>query len=95
MRHGVHASNQSLSDVQPIDFLLENEGVRQLGLELLKVVVPIVSHLIADSNDHQLEFVDLADGLWCRGLWHDWRLGSHIIGTWGFLVFLHNTIVLL
>lgn len=48
--------------------LFENVGASELSFEFLQVVVAIVAHLISDTDDHQLELVDLRDRLWGSGL---------------------------
>ena len=55
-----------------MSFLLQNESARQHCLQLLQVVISVVTHLVSNSDNHQLKFVDLADWL---GSWR--RLSSY------------------
>ena len=54
VRHAVDTCDESFSDCRPVRLLFQHESARQLRLELLKVVVAIVAHLVSDPNDHQL-----------------------------------------
>ena len=54
VRHAVNTSDESFCDCRPVRLLFQHKSARQLRLELLKVVVAIVAHLVSDSNDHQL-----------------------------------------
>lgn len=63
------AAYQSLSQCVAVSLFLEDERTDKLRLQLLQMVIPIVSQLISDANDHELQLVNLADGLrdlgWC------------------------------
>ena len=48
--------------------LLEHKGTCELSLKLLQIVVSVVPHLVANADDHELELVDLTDGLGSRCL---------------------------
>ena len=78
MGHGMYASNQSLCDVQTIYFLFKHERIRELRLQLLQIVVPIVAHFITNSNYHEFKLVNLADLLWRGGLGRNWSRSGNI-----------------
>ena len=63
------AAYQSLSQCVTVSLFLEDERTDKLRLQLLQMVIPIVSQLISDANDHELQLVNLADGFrdlgWC------------------------------
>ena len=54
MWHAVYAGNQSLCDGQSVCLLFQYESARQLSLQFLQIVVAIVSHLVADADQHEL-----------------------------------------
>ena len=88
--HAVHTSDQSLSDRQSVRLLLKDKSARQLSLELGEVVITVVAHFISNTDNHQLQFVDLTDRLWLGWLLHDRGLRRDIgILTFGHLFLGH------
>ena len=75
--HAVDAADQCLGECVSVGSLLQDEGGQELCLQLREVVVSVVSLLISDPDDHELELVDLAD----RFLDLLWRLLVLNLGT--------------
>lgn len=76
MRHAVDARDQGLRQSQSVALLLYDKWARKLRLQFLEVVVSVMTHLVANADNHQFEFVDLGDGLGRGGL-----LGCCLLGV--------------
>jgi len=73
-----------------VRLLLKDKSARQLSLELGEVVITVVAHFITNTDNHQLQFVDLTDRLWLGRLLHDRSLWRDIsILTFGHLFLGH------
>ena len=67
--HAMNTADQCLCESVSVGSLFQNKWRQELCLQLGKMVISVVSLFITDPNNHELEFVNLADGLLDLLLW--------------------------